>query len=739
MNETMTKTYRQGVWIPLTRLLPMLLCPLAHGGVTLSSDTVKDPGPVVELGVDLDRNDIIEFDKLDADNNLVASKDRTSLNRPFRFWINNDYDAVLYKDQPPKLDRKTCGDLKTENGRQVCEQDDYRKGGSNIDGANLTRIESIRDLEDFIPLALRIAPWSGKVEGIKIKVRAVGIRVNLFKGEWKEGSEYLTNASVAAEQVKADHLVTLDANWWEVPRALIEVQGGGTGTGLARFILEGLSGTDRCGDNPKDCYLEVRLEDASGAEVVSSKTYLQLYDITAFYDHYSVGTGTSGPPSASADPPIQAASRSLKPNLRVPATDGSYILFVHGWRMKAAERVNFAETALKRLYWSGYQGRFGLFSWPTEYFDKPPWVTSTVEQLFRVLGNAQNYDNSEAIARRSGAPLASLLSAGSLSTFKVSVFAHSMGNVVVSEALKQASTTLVNTYVATQAAETADAYNPAAPERNSTNANSRFPYDRSGLGLDWFVSGGGCSYTLNEYVDLGQRTTSTPIESYPNVDNDVPPDQDSRFTRCEIPDKYSYYTASAQNDGSPQRRHYEDVKRTTGISLPAGENFPRHYYAGIVGKTDSGISNYFNEDDFALDGWEFNAMTKPDFLNGSTWRYAGTVSFDAATAGPLWVLEDQFTRDGNVIDWAATDTDQFEIMAHIIPARSKALGAQSGLADGQGEIDSQENLGGVIAGTPGLGFTNQAYDHSAEFLSSYVVRKPYWNKIKGALTPKSAK
>jgi len=407
----MTQTHRQGVLLRIVGLLlPALLMPPAQAGIAWLKDQVRDSLPVVELGVDLDHNNFVDFDTLDADGNLVPGGDRTTPERPFRFWINNDYDAVLYKDQPPKLDRKTCGDLKIEDpilgdSHQVCEQDDYLKGGSNIDGANLKRIESIRDLEDFIPLALRVVPWDPELAGIKIKVRAVGIRVNLFKGEWKEGSDYLTNASVAADQVKADHLVTLDANWWEVPRALIEVPGSGTGTGLARFILEGLSGTNSCGDNPQDCYLEVRMEDASGTETVSSKTYFQLYDIGAFYDHYSVGTGTSGPPSASANP-IQTADRSLNPNLRVPATDGSYILFVHGWRMQAAERISFAETALKRLYWSGYQGRFGLFSWPTGWFDRSPWVTSTIRQLFGVLGNAQNYDNSEAIARRSGAPLA---------------------------------------------------------------------------------------------------------------------------------------------------------------------------------------------------------------------------------------------------------------------------------------------------------------------------------------------
>ena len=31
------------------------------------------------------------------------------------------------------------------------------------------------------------------------------------------------------------------------------------------------------------------------------------------------------------------------------------------------EKDRFAETAFKRLYWQGYQGRFGEFRWPTSY------------------------------------------------------------------------------------------------------------------------------------------------------------------------------------------------------------------------------------------------------------------------------------------------------------------------------------------------------------------------------------
>mgnify|MGYP002278440155 CR=1 FL=1 len=734
------RRYRQRMWVRLAGLLPLvLLCPLAQGGVTLSSDTVKGKDQVVDLWVDLDRDNVIKFDKLDQDGNFVPSDDRTSLERPFRFWINNDYDAVLYKDQSPKLDRKTCGDLKTEDPilgppHQVCEQDDYLKGGSNIDPANLTGIESLRDLEDFIPLALRIAPWSGKVEGIKFKVRAVGIRVNLFKGEWTRGSEYLTDSDVAKKQVKADHLVTLDANWWEVPRALIEVQptDDKTGpTGLVRLLLEGLSGTAACNDRPEDCYLEVMMEDASGTETVSSKTYLQLYDIKKFYDHYTVGQGTdtSVPPSASAEPALQTASRSLLPDQRSAATAGEYILFVHGWRMQAAERVSFAETALKRLYWSGYRGRFGLFSWPTGWFPKPTWQ-GTAKQAIRAAGAPQNYNNSEAIARRSAAGLAQLLdTGGALGGYDVFVFAHSMGNVVVSEALRQPTgkSPLVLTYIATQAAETASAYDPTVEERNESN--SSWPYEENSLFnvTDWFFANpGSCRYRYYAFTaldpDQSKNLLANAITTYSVNPGDEPaPAGDAAYVRCEVPDKYRYFAGT---------QHLRDEGATT----PAP---PAHYYAGI-GARAGRILNFYNTKDFALEGWEFNAMTKPDsglafwgFNAATEWIYEGDVLLDAVTPANRWQVADHYLFDPSIhpdnteFGWDATapNPGQYEAMAHIIPPRTRALGA---VATAGGEVVKDRS---VDLGAGKIGFTARAYDHSAEFLSDYIARNSYWNAL----------
>jgi hypothetical protein len=147
-----------------------------------------------------------------------------------------------------------------------------------------------------------------------------------------------------------------------------------------------------------------------------------------------------------------------------PATDTNldYILFVHGYNMEPWEKDRYAETAYKRLYWQGYQGRFGEFRWPTY----------PIPVAF--------YD-SEQEAWKSGAGLLNRLDTlNSNYPGNVYVMAHSLGNVAVGEALRQAGTNqVVNTYVASQAALSARAYDNTIPT-DATNYYSPVSPDSIG-------------------------------------------------------------------------------------------------------------------------------------------------------------------------------------------------------------------------------------------------------------------
>ena len=117
--------------------------------------------------------------------------------------------------------------------------------------------------------------------------------------------------------------------------------------------------------------------------------------------------------------------------------------------MKTWEKDRYAETAFKRLYWQGYQGRFGAFHWPTAQ-------------------NAVQFGASESQAWLSAQGLLNKLNdLNAEYPGHVYLAAHSLGNVVAGEALRLAgSTPVVNTYVAMQGAVASHAYDPSTTTYN---------------------------------------------------------------------------------------------------------------------------------------------------------------------------------------------------------------------------------------------------------------------------------
>jgi hypothetical protein len=202
-----------------------------------------------------------------------------------------------------------------------------------------------------------------------------------------------------------------------------------------------------------------------GTAVVTDAVNLKFASARDMYETYEIplASGTNYGPDPAKHPDFYTNVRSVPGTFRY--TDDSpetrqYVLFVHGWRMQPAEKIMFANTAYKRLFWQGYKGRFGAFDWPTEWVD-------TRGKLPDAAWDPQNYDRSEEKAWASAAALKNLLSTlkADYGYANVNMFAHSMGNIVASEALRQAGTTkVVHTYVASQAATVAGAYSADAPQ-----------------------------------------------------------------------------------------------------------------------------------------------------------------------------------------------------------------------------------------------------------------------------------
>ncbi len=124
-----------------------------------------------------------------------------------------------------------------------------------------------------------------------------------------------------------------------------------------------------------------------------------------------------------------------------------------------------------------------------------------------------------------------------------------------------------------------------------------------------------------------------------------------------------------------------------------------------------------------------NQLTKPDTVDGPTWQYEWETYClpDELICDPFPDYEDGeqvtdiYTEGGANLTWQLTtpiETDAARVLAHIIPARSAALG--QGLEGGTGSvIDSQVEFS--------YGKHNQG--HSAQYYSSFVERRGYWNVL----------
>jgi hypothetical protein len=391
----------------------------------------------LQLAVDNNRDGNITFDAADA----------TSTDRPYRFWVNNDYDGYDpgigdYADLDPA-------------------------GGSD---ANNLAISCTRDLEDYTRL------W----------VNTQGITRELLDGtfllalEWKDvtddpkiqffqaaeadgGARYLVDSDTAQQQCAnyGTHLIewahrnvlTKD-NPYIFPSSFWTRAGVSTNQPVAHLLFDAVS------RGSGQLVISIYKNDGVTKLAESQPLCLKLQDVKEMYERWTAGDGNGGPPATTATPSLRLPPGVMTPfqyNSSSPE-ENEYILFVHGWNLAPWERDAFAETAFKRLYWQGYKGRFGAFQWPTEY-GFGSWKT--------VATDPDNYDNSEFNAWSSGAGLLGLLNRlNSSYPGNVYLMAHSMGNVAAGEALKLAgSNQVVNTYIAMQAAVPAHCYDQIADLR----------------------------------------------------------------------------------------------------------------------------------------------------------------------------------------------------------------------------------------------------------------------------------
>jgi pimeloyl-ACP methyl ester carboxylesterase len=408
------------------------------------------------------------------------------------FWANNNYDRF-------KLDSDTVNfyDDDVEIGGCPYTPNTPTPDCNYLDGAGHRVIPCERDLQDFTRLwicgvttnLLAALPAGSTITlnwGDVGSPNSGNPTIDLFTAADADGGiGYLTNSSTASSQVDSLYCPYIGRLG---PGGNLQLNASSFANHWAgnHFIW--------CGVTNGTGQLTMSFKDGSGNVLGQASVWIQIVDIKQMYERWSVGDNPNRAPTNTAYIVSDGLVAGEMPfRYANPGTAGTpYILYVHGWNMKYWEKDRFAESAFKRLYWQGYQGRFGEFRWPTDF-----GFTGDYTDL---LTDRRNFDNSEFNAWQSGLGL--LYKLGDLYNQypgHVYVLAHSMGNIVAGEALRYAGTNLalVNTYVASQAAVTAHTYDNSFPD----SLFGASPPVTPNIYKNLFVSnnGGGAARVINYY------------------------------------------------------------------------------------------------------------------------------------------------------------------------------------------------------------------------------------------------
>ncbi|HEX3626439.1 MAG TPA: alpha/beta hydrolase, partial [Verrucomicrobiae bacterium] len=508
----------------------------------------------VKLQLDVNHDGIMDLS--------AGGPDNTSEFQPYVFWANNNYDRWDYDldDNTNYMDDVQAASCPYPPLKYTPTPDcNYL----NSDGYR--QIPCTRDLEDFSRLwlcgitsnllaslpvgasvTLSMSAVPSYLNGYILNNQSEQPTIDLFAAADPDGGiGYQTNETVAMEQTNLAQCPyigrigpndTLQLNSLMNSLPSTHFIWGGVSNGIGQLTLTISDGTNILGQ---------------------TSTYIQIVDIKQMYERWSVGDNQNVAPTntaylvsdglAAGEMPVRYVS---PPNASTP-----YILFVHGWNCSPFDKDWFAQTALKRLYWQGYQGRFGLFRWPTDY-----GFTGTWEQFVGNPGEKDNYDSSEYQAWQSAQGLLNKLNdLNSRYPGQVYLLAHSMGNVVAGEALRLAGTNqVVNTYVASQAAVTAQAYDESLPNGLFTSISPRTP----NIDGDWFAGnfGGGAAKIVSFY-NTNDFALSIAHWGY---DQQLKPDQDV----LETPLFWNYGYNGSASDPSPWNNFYKEC-----LEPPITNNF----------------------------------------------------------------------------------------------------------------------------------------------------------------------
>jgi hypothetical protein len=350
----------------------------------------------------------------------------TSLASPMVFYVNNDNDGTgIGKDAV------------VMPGTPV----DYQFG----------KIRSQRNLEDFSRLWVCGLPKLPTTNGYAITLSMSAVSgspvINLYRSFDTNGStSYLSDTNAATAQFSQWYLG--DQLIFDFSQKVGTISSSQTYTlpvstdgtpDYTHFLFEG------AGIGEGQLTLTIS---QNGNTLAQSSVWLDLHDVKDFYEQAVITNNISGTMSnwTSGVEIVQPATASALGN------DTNLIVLVHGINVNDDDWRSQSDTVFKRLYWAGYHGKFMTVKWPCNFFNWDLLQTRT-----------SVFNQSEAKAYKAGAALKTYIDQlhARFPGYRLNLLVHSQGNAIVGEAIEQGAS--FNTYILTQGAMPASAYDIAAP------------------------------------------------------------------------------------------------------------------------------------------------------------------------------------------------------------------------------------------------------------------------------------
>ena len=348
-----------------------------------------------------------------------------------RFWTNRDVwsgDAAF----DGQYGAASRGEFHSVNG------DDVRVNGRN-------------DLVNLLPYAVRVAPF----------LDAWGSRATIRIRSTSETSSYARRCYSTVPHAEAFRLIetdTVTAGSASEPLHTARLEPlAYPGDTLAEAGIEGrtdgfvlLEAVGSCSWVSTPVELVVEL---GGREVVVYCPEIDFCDVDGMYRWLNIRGAAGGTVTDVVDSGQYAMDG---PQMRPDSeTDGTHVVFVHGYNVNEREARLWGRAVFKRLWWAGMESAFTVVTWRGDEGQGDYWLAGLTTPDYQ--GNVEN-----AFASASG-----LASAVNALQGRKYMMAHSLGNMVVSAAAQDHGL-MYNRYFMLNAAVPVEAYDTSPAAVNAT-------------------------------------------------------------------------------------------------------------------------------------------------------------------------------------------------------------------------------------------------------------------------------